>query len=130
LPYPIIYGSSTDVFWGKTANGRIAVSFIGINKYLKAADPDIKEWFKTNKEYLFQLYCDQRQLPFFRRFLDDWQVYQANKATYPAGLLTLSSAMLAWREGEGKGEPWHVNHLALYCSFDTRLMTAEGTLEV
>jgi IS605 OrfB family transposase len=130
LPYPIIYGSSTDVLWGRTANGRIALSFNGISKYLKAADPDIQEWFKANKEYPFRLYCDQRQLPFFQRFLNDWQAYQANKDTYPAGLLTLSSAMLAWRKGEGKGDPWNVNYLALYCSFDTRLMTAEGTLQV
>jgi hypothetical protein len=130
LPYPIVFGSSTDIRWGKTAKGRIAVSLNGVDKYLKEADPDIKEWFKTNKEYPFRLYCDQRQLPFFQRFLQDWQDYQTNKGTYPAGLLTLSSAMLAWREGEGKGKPWNVNHLTLYCSFDTRLMTAEGTLAV
>lgn len=130
LPYPIIYGSSTDVRWGKTAKGRITVSFNGVDKYLKAAAPDIQKWFKTYKEYPFRLYCDQRQLPFFQRFLDDWQTYKANKDTYPAGLLTLSSAILAWRESEGKGEPWKVNHLTLYCSFDTRLITAEGTLEV
>jgi IS605 OrfB family transposase len=129
LPYPIIYGSSTDVRWGNTAK-RITVNFSGIDKYLKANDPDLAAWFKTTKASPFQVYCDQRQLTFFQRFLDDWQTYQANKDTYPAGLLTLSSAMLAWREGKGKGEPWHVNHLALYCSFDTRLMTAEGTLEV
>lgn len=130
LPYPIIYGSATDVRWSKTAKGRIAVSFNGVDKYLKAADPDIQEWFKTHKEYPFRLYCDQRQLHFFQRFLTDWQAYQVDKDNYPAGLLTLSSAMLAWKEGEGKGDPWAVNHLALYCSFDTRLMTAEGTLEV
>ncbi|MEP1061055.1 type V CRISPR-associated protein Cas12k [Stenomitos frigidus AS-A4] len=130
LPYPILYGSSTDVLWGKTAKGRLAVSFNGISKYLKAADSDIKNWFKDNKEYPFRLYCDQRQLPFFQRFLDDWQAYRANEDTYPAGLLTLSSAMLTWREGEGNGDPWNVNHLTLHCSFDTRLMTAEGTLQV
>lgn len=130
LPYPIIYGSSTDVRWSRTANGRITLSFNGIDKYLKSADPDIQQWFKVHKEYPFRLYCDERQLPFFQRFLADWQVYQANKDTYPAGLLTLSSAMLTWRAGEGKGDPWNVNHLALHCTFDTRLMTAEGTLQV
>ncbi|MCY6491442.1 type V CRISPR-associated protein Cas12k, partial [Leptolyngbya sp. GGD] len=129
LPYPIIYGSATDIYWGKTAKGRITVTFNGMDKYLSAAEPDIKTWFKTDKEYPFRLACDQRQLPFFQRFLEDWQAYQANKGTYPAGLLTLSSALLGWREGEGKGDPWNVNHLALYCTFDTRLMTAEGTLE-
>ncbi|WP_192820018.1 MULTISPECIES: type V CRISPR-associated protein Cas12k [Leptolyngbya] len=79
--------------------------------------------------YLEHYPCDQRQLPFFQSFLEDWQAYQANKGTYPAGLLTLSSALLVWREGEGQGAPWNVNHLALYCTFDTRLMSAEGTLE-
>ncbi|MCY7320906.1 MAG: type V CRISPR-associated protein Cas12k [Phormidesmis sp. CAN_BIN36] len=130
LPYPIVYGSSTDVFWGKTAKGRIIVNFNGLTKYFQAIDPGIKEWLKVKHGYPFQLYCDRRQLPFFQRFVEDWQIYQANKDTYPAGLLTLSSATLAWREGEGKGEPWNVNHLALHCTFDTRLMTAEGTLAV
>lgn len=130
LPYPVVYGSSTDIRWEKTAKGRIAVSFNGVDKYLKEADPHIQEWFKTHKELPFQVYCDQRQLPFFQRFLEDWQAYQANKETYPAGLLTLSSAILGWREGDGKGNPWNVNHLVLYCTFDTRLMTAEGTLQI
>lgn len=129
LPYPFICDSS-DVLWGKTANGRIAVSFNGTNKYLKASDPGIKEWFKTNKEHPFRLYCDQRQLPFFQRFLDDRQAFKKDKDKYPSGLLTLSSAILVWSKGKGKGDPWNVNHLALYCTFETRLMTKEGTLEV
>jgi hypothetical protein len=54
LPYPIIFGSSIDVRWGKTTKGRISVSFNGIDKYLKTADPDLKEWFKVNKE----IFCD------------------------------------------------------------------------
>ena len=65
LPYPIIYRSSTDVYWGKIQKGRLTVNFNGIEKYLKAADSGIKEWFKTYKKYPFRLYCDQRQLPFF-----------------------------------------------------------------
>lgn len=130
LPYPIIYGSSGDLLWGKTAKGRISVSFNGMNKYLKEADPVIKEWFKAHQEYPFQLYCDRRQLPFFQRFSEDWQAFQANKDNYPAGLLTLSSAMLTWRECEGIGDPWNVNHLSLHCSYDTRLMSAEGTLAI
>lgn len=130
LPYPILYGSATDIYWGKTAKGKITVSFNGVDKYLKAADPTLQARFKTRKEYPFQLACDQRQLPYFQRFLEDWQAYQANQDTYPAGLLTLSSAILAWRAGQGKGEPWNVSHLALYCTFETRLMSAEGTLAV
>lgn len=130
LPYPIIFGSSLDVRWGKSTKGRISVNFSGIDKYLKAADPDLKEWFKLNKDNPFQLYCDRRQLPFFQRFLEDWQAYQADLDTYPAGLLTLSSAILTWTECEGKGDPWNVNRLSLHCTYDTRLMTAEGTLAI
>jgi len=129
LPYPIL-SDATELRWSKTAKGRIAVNFNDLDKFLKATDPDLQAWFKTQKEYPFRLYCDQRQLPLFQRFLTDWQAYQANKDDYPAGLLTLSSALLAWREGEGNGDPWNVNHLALHCSFETRLMTAEGTLAV
>jgi IS605 OrfB family transposase len=130
LPYPIIYGSSTDSRWENTTKGKITVTFNGIDKYLKDADPVIKEWFKANQGYPFHVKCDQRQLPFFQRFLKDWQDFQANKDTYPEGLFTLRSAMLTWREGDGNGDPWTVNHLSLQCTFDTRLMTAEGTLAI
>ncbi|MEM1368246.1 MAG: type V CRISPR-associated protein Cas12k [Cyanobacteria bacterium P01_H01_bin.15] len=134
LPYPIIYGSSVDLRWGTTEKGRITVNFSGMDKFLKAVDFDLKEWFKSNQDYPFQVYCDQRQLTYFRRFLTDWQSYQASKDTYPAGLMTLCSAMLGWRKGQSKGkptkEPWTINHLVLYCSFDTQLMSAEGTLQV
>ena len=129
VPYPIIY-DSIDVRWHKTTKDRITVNFNGLDKYFKAADPDLKEWFKTYHEYALQLDCDRRQLPFFQRFLEDWQAYQANEDTYPAGLLTLSSAMLTWAKGKGKGDPWNVNHLSLHCTYDTRLMTAEGTLAI
>jgi hypothetical protein len=38
--------------------------------------------------------------------------------------------LLAWQEGEGKGNPWDVNRLTLHCTLDTRLWTAEGTEQV
>jgi hypothetical protein len=58
LPYPIIYGSADEVRWGKTTKGRITVNFNGIDKYLKAVDPDIEESYKIHQENPFQLYCD------------------------------------------------------------------------
>jgi IS605 OrfB family transposase len=132
LPYPIIYGSSGDLLWGKTSKGRISVSFNGMNKYLQEVDPGIKEWFKAHREYPFLLYCDRRQLPFFQRFSEDWQAFKSNKDNYPEGLLTLRSALLTWKECDGKGigDPWNVNHLSLHCTYDTSLMTAEGTVSV
>jgi len=132
LPYPIRYDSSTDMMWKPDDQGRITVNFNGLEKFLKNSDPEVKAWLKEHKEYPFRIQCDQRQLPYFQRFLTDWQAYQADQANYPAGLLTISSAMLAWRKSKKKrkGEPWNTYQLALYCSFDTRLLTAEGTIEV
>ncbi len=129
LPYPILFGSAGELRWGKTAKGRIAVNFNGMDKYLKSVDPDLKAWLKTHKEPPFQIYCDQRHLPYFQRFLEDWQAFRTQD-DYPEGLMTLSSALLTWREGDGQGEPWQVNRLALHCTFDTQLLTAEGTLAV
>lgn len=130
LPYPIFYGSATDISWGKTASGRIGVDFNGIKKYLKSADPSLQTWLKSYQEPIFQVYCDQRQLPYFQRFFEDWQSYKADQQNYPAGLLTLRSVTLCWRKGKGKGEPWNVHHLSIHCSLDTRLMSAEGTLQI
>jgi len=132
LPYPIRYDSSTDMMWKPDDQGRISVNFNGLDKFLKNSDPEVRSWLKEHQGYPFRIQCDQRQLPCFQRFLADWQAYTADAENYPAGLLTLSSAMLAWRKGKknGKGEPWNIHQLALYCSFDTRLLTAEGTVEV
>ncbi|MBD2214107.1 hypothetical protein H6G27_30205 [Nostoc linckia FACHB-104] len=45
-------------------------------------------------------------------------------------MVTLRSVQLLWQKGEGAGEPWKVNKLALHCTYDARLLTAEGTEEV
>lgn len=37
---------------------------------------------------------------------------------------------MLWQQGEGKGEPWKVHKLALHCTYDARLWTAQGTEEV
>ncbi len=116
LPYPIIFGSQTDLRWSVNPKGRICVAFNGLEKVIPAL-----------KQNPLQIYCHQRQLPFFQRFLEDWQTYQANQDTYPCGLFLLKAGMLGWQEGEGKGEPWQVNFLTLHCSLETRLLTAEGT---
>ena len=42
----------------------------------------------------------------------------------------ISENVIQARECDGKGDPWTVNRLSLQCTFDTRLMTAEGTLAV
>lgn len=109
VPFPINYGSSTDLTWFKNEKGRICVQFNGLGKYP------------------FEIYCDRRQLHWFQRLLEDWQIDHDNKGQYPTALFTLCSARLVWLEGKEKGFPWNVHRLALHCSIDTRAWTAQGT---
>ncbi|BAZ48744.1 hypothetical protein NIES4103_13530 [Nostoc sp. NIES-4103] len=114
LPYPILYCSG-DLSWYKDEKGNIFVYFNG--------------W----AEYHFQICCDKRQLRFFERFLKDYKALKPSKKEeekVSGSLVTLRSAHLLWRQGKGKGEPWKVNKLALHCTYDARLWTAEGTEEV
>ncbi|MBD2726684.1 hypothetical protein H6G96_10165 [Nostoc sp. FACHB-892] len=114
LPYPIdyLYG---DLTWYKNDTGNIFVYFNG--------------W----SEYHFKICCNKRQRHFFERFLEDYKAFkvsQKGEEKLSGSLITLRSAQLLWQQGEGKGEPWKVHKLALHCTYDARLWTAEGTEEV
>ncbi|BAZ25538.1 hypothetical protein NIES4073_64430 [Kalymmatonema gypsitolerans NIES-4073] len=114
LPYPIdyLYG---DLSWYKNEEEKIFVYFNG--------------W----ADYHFQIHCNKRQRHFFERFLEDHEAFKKNEKSeekLSGGLITLRSAQLLWQQGEGKGEPWKVHKLALHCTYDARLWTAEGTEEV
>jgi IS605 OrfB family transposase len=98
--------------WQKNDKGRIFVHFNGLS------------------DHTFAIYCDQRQLHWFQRFLEDQETKRASKKQHSSGLFTLRSARLAWQEGEGKGNPWDIHRLTLFCTLDTRLWTAEGTEQV
>ncbi|MBD2665609.1 hypothetical protein B6N60_03528 [Richelia sinica FACHB-800] len=109
VPFPVAYETNEDMIWLKNQAGRICVKFNGLG------------------EHTFQIYCDSRQLHWFQRFLEDQETKRSSKNQHSSALFTLRSGRIAWQEGEGKGEPWNVNHLILYCSVDTRLWTQEGT---
>ncbi len=114
LPYPIdyLYG---DLTWYKNDGGNIFVYFNG--------------W----SEYHFKVCCNKRQRHFFERFLEDHKAFKGSEKSeekLSGSLITLRSAQLLWQQGEGKGEPWKVHKLALHCTYDARLWTAEGTEEV
>jgi len=119
LPYPIVFGSQTDLRWSMNEKSRLCVAFNGVEKFI----PELKQT-------PFQIYCDQRQLPIFQKFLQDWQAHRANEATYPLSLFLFKTASLGWEQGKGKGDPWQVNRLTLHCSINPDLLTAEGTEQV
>ncbi|WP_196528848.1 type V CRISPR-associated protein Cas12k [Nostoc commune] len=112
VPFPVAYETNEDMTWFKNQFGRICVKFNGLS------------------EHSFQVYCDSRQLHWFKRFLEDQQIKKNSKNQHSSSLFTLRSGCIAWQEEKGKGNPWKVNHLALYCSVDTRLWTTEGTNQV
>jgi hypothetical protein len=109
VPFPVAYESNEDMTWFKNQFGRICVKFNGLS------------------EHSFQVYCDSRQLHWFQRFLEDQQIKKNSKNQHSSSLFTLRSGRIAWQEEEGKGDPWNLHHLTLYCTVDTRLWTAEGT---
>lgn len=112
VPFPVTYESNEDLTWSKNAKGRLCVKFNGLS------------------EHTFQIYCDQRQLKWFQRFLEDQQIKRESIDQHSSSLFTLRSGRIAWALGKGKGDPWNIHHLTLYCTLDTRLWTAEGTEQV
>ncbi|MBR8829666.1 MAG: hypothetical protein N5P05_001384 [Chroococcopsis gigantea SAG 12.99] len=120
IPYPILYESNSDLTWSKKDGKKLQVRFNGLVESLKA----------LGLEPNFEIRCDERQLPWFNRFYEDYQLWLDSGGQLSMGLFALRSARLLWRSGEGKGEPWLVNHLYLQCSIDTRLGTKEGTEQV
>jgi IS605 OrfB family transposase len=111
VPFPLIYETTEDMVWSLNPQGRLSVQFNGLS------------------EHTFNIYCDQRQLHWFQRFLEDQTTKRTSK-NHSSALFTLRSGRLAWQVGDGKGDPWEIHHLTLYCTVDTRLWSAEGTDEV
>lgn len=114
LPFPVSYNTSTGIYWSKNDLGRICVRFNGLAKHT------------------FEVFCHNRQLHWFQRFYEDFELYGKHKEQMPAGLITLRSAKLVWKQGESKDseKPWLTNNLSLHCSVDTELWTEEGTEKV
>ncbi len=112
VPFPVAYETNEDMTWFKNHKGRVCVKFNGLG------------------EHTFEIYCDNRQLHWFRRFLSDQEVKKNSKNQHSSSLFTLRSGRISWLEVTGKDRPWNVNHLKLDCTVDTRLWTAEGTNQV
>ncbi len=112
VPFPVAYETNTDLTWFKNQKGRICVRFSGLS------------------EHTFEIYCDSRQLNWFKRFLEDQQIKHDSKNQHSSSLFTLRSGRIIWQEVEGKGNPWNVHRLTLHCTLDTRLWTNEGTEQI
>ncbi|MEP0903725.1 type V CRISPR-associated protein Cas12k [Leptolyngbya subtilissima AS-A7] len=112
IPFPILFETNTDLVWSQNQAGRLCVRFSGL------------------KEHTFQIFCDQRQLPWFQRFLEDQTTKRASKNQHSSALFTLRSARIFWQESDRKGQPWETHYLTLFCTVDVRLWSAEGTEEV
>ena len=112
VPFPVAFETNEDLRWSKNQKGRLCVEFNGLS------------------EHTFEVYCDKRQLHWFQRFLEDSRIKRDSKNQHSSSLFTLRSGRIVWQEGEGKGDPWSVHRLTLYCSIDTRLWTHEGTEQV
>ena len=114
IPFPVSYNTNVDVYWTKNEQERICVSFNGLAKHT------------------FEVFCHNRQLHWFQRFYEDYQLYRQHKKQIPAGLITLRSASLIWKQGESEDseKPWLTNKLYLHCSVETELWTEEGTEQI
>ncbi|MGL5942701.1 MAG: type V CRISPR-associated protein Cas12k [Waterburya sp.] len=114
VPFPVSYNTNTDIYWSKNERGRICVTFNGLAKHT------------------FEVFCHNRQLHWFQRFYEDYQLYKQHKKQIPAGLITLRSASLIWKKGESEDseKPWLTHNLYLHCSVETELWTKEGTEQI
>ncbi|MDJ0596664.1 MAG: type V CRISPR-associated protein Cas12k [Pleurocapsa sp. MO_226.B13] len=114
IPFPVSYNTNTDIYWSKNEQGRICLTFNGLTKHT------------------FEVFCHNRQLHWFQRFYEDYELYRKNKKQIPAGLITLRSASLIWKQGESEDseKPWLTNNLYLHCSVDSELWTQEGTEKI
>ncbi|BAY29310.1 hypothetical protein NIES2107_11510 [Nostoc carneum NIES-2107] len=96
VPFPVVFETNEDLVWSTNEKSRLCVHFNGLS------------------DLTFEVYCDSRQLHWFKRFLEDQQTKRKSKNQHSSGLFTLRNGRLAWQQGEGKGEPWQLHRLTLY----------------
>ena len=109
VPFPIVLEDNKDLMWFFNEHGKIALHIGGLT------------------EHEFTIGCAQRQIHYFQQFLSDYQLISNNKKLYTSSLAVLRSAKLIWVPTDKRGEPWNIYNLHLFCTLDTRRLTAEGT---
>lgn len=112
VPFPVSYYENTTIQWYKNEQGHILVKFGGLIK----------------QGHVFEVFCGRRQLHWFKRFVDDYQLFRTCDPQIPASLITLRSVCLLWRKNkQDSDKPWLNHSLYLYCSVNTELWTRKGT---
>jgi hypothetical protein len=153
LPYPILYGSADDLVWSILSDSAQTNQKAKKRKKSKRPIERLKVRFKGLDEHLFQVQCDRRQLPFFRQFATDYLTHRSatDDEKFGMGLFALRSACLIWKEDPQakvkkkkhkrkaaaqsadsalSDAPWETHRLYLHCTFETRLVSREGTEQV
>ncbi|WP_322702615.1 type V CRISPR-associated protein Cas12k [Nostoc sp. DedQUE08] len=123
LPYPIIFGSTDDLYWSLEQKKDTKVSQSveqSLNNQENIQSPKGKK--RKNKKkvkqshicvsfkskglssHIFRIQCDRRQLPIFQQFLKDWQTHKKlnKEEKFSMGLFLLRSACLLWKENTRK----------------------------
>jgi hypothetical protein len=149
LPHPIEFNSNTDLRWLKlyrkqhkckrTASGE-SIESIELTQRLFVEFKGLTQ----GSNYVFEVYCERRQLDIFQQFLNDDRLLRnsSSEEKYSSSLFTLRSAHLLWDWNESQDlyrhrlstqtadEPWNTNQLYLHCAIETKSLTAEGMREI
>jgi hypothetical protein len=124
LPFPLLFGSSTDLHWSwEIVTPAIASKTLALPEVQRvdaktqttpkpkrrrsrkrqktsAARICVRFTSKGLNHLQFWLYCDRRHLPVFKQFVDDSQAYKTRgkEDKFSSGLFALRSACLIWKE--------------------------------
>ncbi|PSN81036.1 hypothetical protein C8B47_03460 [filamentous cyanobacterium CCP4] len=153
LPYPILWGSSSDLRWSIIANSEADGQPSKRRKSSKRPKEKIQVQFNGLGKHTMSIQCDRRQLPVFKQFAEDYITHEstAEEDKFGMSLFALRSACLVWKKDpqaavkrrkhkqKAKAQldkitdydaPWQTHRLYLHCTVDTRLITKEGSEQV
>lgn len=168
-PYPLLFESPTDLIWFKVTQEKpapeeriqsplmVGSKTLGKKKRRskkrrrKIPETRICVCFHTMRSLKFEIYCDRRQLYYFKQFLSDYEAYPKSEGEkFSAGSFLFRSATVFWVEDEKlrremkrqqrkqAGEtdalpelpPWKTHQLYLHIAIDNQQLTTEGTEQV
>ena len=150
LPHPIEFNSNTDLRWLKLYRKQYQCKRAASGESIESIELTQRLFveFKgltQGSNYVFEIYCDRRQLAIFQQFFNDDRLLRnsSSEEKYSSSLFTLRSAHLLWGRKESQyryrrhalptqttTEPWNTNQLYLHCAIETKSLTAEGMYEI